>query len=163
MSGNRSLAHVKVLPEDDANRQLAIGFRQYPFLSARNIQVLRVARGWLNVLKLFESVHVIEMARHPDRLMVLLIDFDDDPDRFDQAKAKIPAHLIERVFILGVLTEPEKLKASLRKSYEAIGQAMAKDCHEGTDAVWGHDLLRHNAGEINRLRQQVRPVLFPAA
>jgi hypothetical protein len=162
MSGNRSLPHVKVLPEDDANRQLAIGFLQYPFLLARNIQVLRVARGWLNVLKLFESVHAIELDRHPDRLMVLLIDFDGDPDRLGQMKAKLPARFTDRVFVLGVLTEPERLKADLRRSYEAIGAAMARDCHEGTDTTWEHALLRHNAGELDRLRQHVRPILFPA-
>ena len=47
MSGNRSLPHVKVLPEDDANRQLANGFLQYPCVLARSIQVVEVAGGWL--------------------------------------------------------------------------------------------------------------------
>jgi len=93
MSGNRSLPHVKVLPEDDANRQLAVGFLQYPFLLARNIQVLRVARGWHRVLGLFESVHAIEMDRHPDRLMVLLIDFDGDFDRLGQINCQAPRPL----------------------------------------------------------------------
>ena len=63
------------------------------------------------------------------------------------------------MFILSVLTEPEELKGSLG-SYETIGTAMAKDCREGTDTTWGHALLRHNAGELVRLRERVRPILF---
>ncbi len=36
----------------------------------------------------------------------------------------------------------------------------AQDCREDTDTIWGHDLLRHNASELARLRHQVRPILF---
>jgi len=158
---NEFQPHVKVLPEDDANRQLARGFSLYPPLAPRNIQVLRVAGGWLEVLRLFEEVHIGEMDRNPFRSMVLLIDFDCRPDRIDQAKARIPIRLIDRVFTLGVISEPEKLKSNLGKSYEAIGMALAQDCREGTDTTWGHELLRHNAVEVQRLRQHVRPILFP--
>jgi hypothetical protein len=63
------------------------------------------------------------------------------------------------VFILGVWTEPEELRANLG-SYETIGMALAKDCREDSDTTWGHDLLRNNAGEIARLRERVRPFLF---
>jgi len=122
MSGNKSLPHVKVLPEDDANRQLALGFGGHTAVDTGSIQVLRVARGWLRVLELFESVHVREMDRHPRRYMVLLIDFDGQPNRLALARAKIPAHLLDRVFVLGVLTEPEELRASIG-SYEKIGLA----------------------------------------
>jgi len=37
---------------------------------------------------------------------------------------------------------------------------MAKDCREDTDTTWGHPLLRHNTGELDRLREHVRPILF---
>jgi hypothetical protein len=80
-------------------------------------------------------------------------------DRLDEAKAAIPARLTDRVFVLGVLTKPEEIKASLG-SYETIGMALAKDCREGTDTIWGHALLQHNAGELVRLREHVRPILF---
>ena len=92
--------------------------------------------------------------------MVLLIDFDGKEDRLEEAKAGIPGHLTDRVFVLGAWTEPEALKADLG-SYETIGLALAKDCREGTDTTWGHDLLRHNATELDRLRKHVRPILFP--
>jgi len=92
--------------------------------------------------------------------MVLLIDFDDREERLQYAKARIPERLIDRVFILGSLSDPESLRANLG-SYETIGLAMARDCREGTETTWGHGLLRHNAGELERLRENVRPILFP--
>ncbi|MCX6632003.1 MAG: hypothetical protein NTW28_30710 [Candidatus Solibacter sp.] len=158
MSVNRHKQHLLVLPEDDANRQLANGFLLHPSLSPQ-IQVLEVAGGWLKVLDRFEADHVGKMNAYPDRFMVLLIDFDGHQDRLDRAKASIPDNLKDRVFVLGVWTEPEALKAILG-SYEGIGLAMAKDCLEETATTWGHELLRHNAGEMERLRQQVRPILF---
>jgi hypothetical protein len=91
--------------------------------------------------------------------MVLLIDLDGRQGRLDQAKESIPDTLKDRVFVLGVWTEPEALKANLG-SYEKIGLAMAEDCREDTTATWGHELLRHNSGEMERLRQKVRPILF---
>ena len=159
MGVNKERPHVYVLPEDDANRQLAKGFQLQVDQNERQMQVLRPAGGWNNVLSLFDLVHVREMERCPNRLMVLLIDFDGHEERLKDAKAVIPNHLKDRVFIIGVWTEPEALKADLGE-YEKIGLAMADDCREETDTAWGHDLLRHNASEIGRLRERVRPILF---
>jgi hypothetical protein len=125
--------------------------------------VLEVAGGWEKVLKRFNSDHVRDLARCSHRYMILLIDFDGKEDRLDRAKKEIPVHLLDRVFILGVRTEPEDLKRALGGTYEIIGQRMEKDCREDTDTTWGHELLRHNAGEIDRLRQHVRPILFQPA
>jgi hypothetical protein len=103
------------------------------------------------------------MGRYPKRFMILLIDFDGRIERLEHAKAKVPGDLTDRVFILGVLSEPEALKQAIGNSYETIGSAMAKDCREDTDAIWGHELLRHNSNELDRLRQLVRPILFPSS
>jgi hypothetical protein len=92
--------------------------------------------------------------------MVLLIDFDGEEARVNDAKRRIPERLSDRVFIVGTLTEPEALKSAGLGSYETIGKAIAKDCREETDTTWGHHLLRHNASEVNRLSQHVRPILF---
>jgi len=160
VSVNKYQPHVFVLPEDDANLRLANGFHLQIALSRqRQMQVLPVAGGWNEVLSLFRSEHVMEMDRCPTRFMVLLIDFDGNEDRLENAKAAIPENLADRVFILGALSEPEALKADLG-AYEAIGLGMADDCCNGTETIWGHHLLRHNAGELDRLRQHVRPVLF---
>ena len=160
MSVNKYRPHLLVLPEDDANRQLANGFLLDQSLANSRIQVLEEVGGWNEVLEHFLSEHVAEMERYPERSMVLLIDFDGDPTRLQYAKNRIPGHLTDRVYVLGALVEPEGLRNAALGSYETIGLAMARDCREGTDTTWGHDLLRHNAGELDRLRERVRPILF---
>lgn len=161
MSVNPYKPHVFVLPEDDANRQLADGFHlEVDGSQQKQMQVLRVARGWKRVLELFRSQHVAEMDRNPNRFMVLLIDLDRQHDRLDVVKAEVPRGLADRVFVLGARPEPEDLRKAKLGSYEAIGSALAKDCREETDSTWGHPLLRHNASELDRLREHVRPILF---
>jgi hypothetical protein len=160
VSVNKHLPHVLVLPEDDANRQLANGFlKQIHPTRQRRIQVLPIAGGWTAVLERFLADHVVGMESNAQRFVVLLIDLDCKQERLQDVKGKIPEHLTERVFVLGTLSEPEDLKVDLGP-YEVIGSSMAQDCREDTDKVWGHDLLRHNASELARLRQHVRPILF---
>jgi hypothetical protein len=159
MSVNKYRPHVLVLPEDDANRQLANGFLPDQALSTRSIQVLEEVGGWREVVDHFLSDHVADMERYPDRSMILLIDFDGDVNRSNFVKAKIPTQVAARVYILGALNEPEDLKLDLG-SYETIGQKLVKDCREETNTTWGHDELKHNAGELDRLRERVRPILF---
>jgi hypothetical protein len=150
-----------VLPEDDANRQLANGFLLDPDLSlrGRRMQVLEPAGGWGQVIERFTTDHIDSMDRYAERLMVLLIDFDSQANRLDRVKSFIPDHLKDRVFIIGAWTEPEDLKPQLGP-YEEIGQALAKDCRDNTDQTWGSDMLRHNANELERLRRYVKPILF---
>lgn len=159
MSVNRYTPHVLVLPEDDANRQLANGFLLG--LSTTQTQVLVEAGGWTHVRDLFVSDHVGVMRRYGGRYMILLVDFDGTADRLQAMKEVIPQDLTDRVFVLGALTEPEALKAHLG-SYEIIGKGMAEDCRSGTQVIWAHQLLQHNQGELTRLRHAVCGVLFPA-
>ncbi|HEX4229241.1 MAG TPA: hypothetical protein VHZ07_11265 [Bryobacteraceae bacterium] len=61
MSVNKFKPHVLILPEDDANRQLANGFLlALDPIVQRNVQVLPVAGGWIEVLHCFKSDHVAE-------------------------------------------------------------------------------------------------------
>lgn len=46
MSINKYDQHIFVLPEDDANRQIANGFIQDLNLNQRAIQVRPIANGW---------------------------------------------------------------------------------------------------------------------
>jgi len=157
VSANKHLPHVLVLPEDDANRILANGFRlELDSTRQKQMQIDPVARGWRALLELFVSDHIPAMTRYPNRFVVLLIDFDRKDDRLNYAKSQIPDHLEDRVFILGVWSEPEDLKVPL----EEIGSALARDCREEIDVTWNHELLRHNVNELARLREQVRPILF---
>jgi hypothetical protein len=161
VSVNRELPHVLVLPEDDANLRLANEFhKQLDMNGLWRMQVLPVAGGWNEVLKDFELNHVAEMNRRPNRFMVLLIDFDNRADRLERARSAIPQNLAQRVFVLGVFTEPEELKPDFG-SYDKVGSDLAADCRDGTDTTWGHKLLRHNASELDGLRKCVRPFLFP--
>jgi hypothetical protein len=161
MSVNKHLPHVFVLPEDDANRQLANGFlMQIDPSRQRRIQVLPVAGGWNEVLENFIADHIGAMDLYATRFMVLLIDFDSNEQRMEHATNRIPERLRDRVFILGAWNEPQDLTRAGLGLFETIGSALAQDCREETDTIWGHLLLRHNAGELARLREQVRPILF---
>jgi hypothetical protein len=160
MSVNKFHPHILVLPEDDANSGLANGFHM-EISSIRQMQVLPVAGGWNEVLNQFESEHIAEMDRYSNRHMVLLIDCDGQEDRLDNARNRIPEHMRDRVFILGVLSEPEALRQDLG-SLETIGMNLAKDCREEPDTTCSHHLLRHNAIELARLRQSVGEILFPS-
>ena len=166
MSVNKYNPHLIILPEDDHNLQIAKGFRRD--LNVKDvIQVLAVARSWKKVMKEFENNHIINMRQIPQRNILLLIDFDDQEDRFSYAEGYIPEDLRNRVFILGVKIEPRDLKKDVLKnfqgikSFENIGEALAKDCTENKNELWGHDLLIHNKPELERMILSVKPFLFP--
>lgn len=157
---NKYEPHILVIPEDDANRQILNGFLLRPNLNSRAIQVLRPAGGWSKVVDEFRDIHAPEMQRYPKRMVLLVIDFDENEDRLDIVKKDIPGDLSERVFILGVLSEPERLRVDTHLSFEAIGQALAEGCSNDTNVLWGHDLLKHNKTELDRMISSVKPVLF---
>ena len=124
------------------------------------MDVLPEAGGWVDVLNKFETDHIPALERWPSRLMVLILDFDGHIDRLTTAQNRIPQHLKERVFIIGVLTNPEELRQGLGISYENIGNALASDCRDDTSHTWGHALLVHNSGEVQRMSGIVRQLLF---
>ncbi len=160
MGVNKYQPHVLVLLEDDANRQLVNGFL-LEVDSISKIQILHEVGGWKKVLTSFRDDYINDMERFPQRFMVLLFDLDNQGEnRLEFAKTYIPSHLTERVFILTTLDEPEDLKKAKLGHLETVGEALAKDCRDGTDMTWNHPLLKHNEDELNRLRKHVRPILF---
>ncbi len=159
MSVNNFKPHILVLPEDDANRQIANGFLLEPGLKSRNIQILPPAGGWLAVIEKFNNSHQVNMSKYPKRIIVFLIDSDGKPERVEDVKKKIDDSLRERVFVLGVFSEPEELKKKLG-SFETIGKALGKDCAENTTTAWDHALLKHNSDELARLMPIIKPILF---
>ncbi|MHC5823096.1 MAG: hypothetical protein ACYT04_46500 [Nostoc sp.] len=148
------------MPEDDANRQIANGFLLDLNLNSRAIQVLPEARGWKDVVEKFTNDYASTMRQYPHRWIALLIDFDKDKDRLSYVKLQIPNDLEDRVFVLGVLSEPERLSRDINKNFEKIGEALAKDCSDKTNEWWGHDLLKHNQTELDRMISSVKPFLF---
>jgi hypothetical protein len=158
MSVNRHLPHILVLPEDDANRQLANGFLLN--LSTRQMQVMVEAGGWPRVRDRFTANYVGSMRSYEHQFIVLLVDFDGQINRLESMQAVIPEDLIDRVFVIGSFTEPEALRRAGLGSYEMIGRSLADDCRHRTQAIWSHELLRHNEAELERLRATVCGVLF---
>ncbi|NQU19985.1 MAG: hypothetical protein HQ567_01785 [Candidatus Nealsonbacteria bacterium] len=161
MSANKYAPHVLVLSEDNANVEITNGFKLHAALDARAIQVLPCAGGWAKVRDTFLSNHVIAMKRYAKRYMILLVDFDRDSARFDEMTKDIPKDLAERVFVIGVWSEPEELRRADLGSKEDVGGKLASECYDGTRDVWNHDLLSHNANELTRMTTLLRPILFP--
>lgn len=160
MNINKYRPYILILPEDDANRQLANGFLLDPNLNNRAIQVLPPAGGWTKVVEQFMHAYAATMTRLSDRQVVLLIDFDHDPNRLSSIQSQIPNNLKQRVFIIGVESDPESLRRNLKMDFEKTGEALAKDCSDNTNILWGHDLLKHNRTELNRMISSVKPYLF---
>lgn len=161
MACNRHRAHLYVLPEDDANRQMANGFTLHPRLRQTTIQVLPIAGGWCKALAALSESHISQLQTYAERRLVLVIDFDHDFDtRLERFRALIPDPLKDRAFLLGTLSEPENLRADLGQDYESIGQNLCEDCVDDTSILWGHALLKHNQQELERLVEHVKPFLF---
>lgn len=160
MSRNRYQPHIIILPEDRANEEIANGFIEYPNVNERAIQIERPAGGWGKVIEKFTEVHVPEMRLFTKRMIVLLIDFDRSEDRFSYVESQIPQDLKERVFVLGVQSNPESLRRDIQKNFEGIGETLAKDCSDNTNQLWGHALLKHNKTELERMILSVKPFLF---
>jgi hypothetical protein len=59
-----------------------------------------------------------------------------------------------------MLSEPEDLCKKLNMKFEKIGQALAQDCADNTQTVWGHPLLKHNESELGRMVESGKPFLF---
>ncbi|MCP2727648.1 hypothetical protein [Limnofasciculus baicalensis] len=160
MSRNRYQPHIIILPEDRANEEIANGFIQYPNINEHAIQIERPAGGWGKVIEKFTEAHVPEMRLFTKRMILLLIDFDRSEDRFSYVESQIPQDLKERVFILGVQSNPESLRRDTQKNFEGIGETLAKDCSDNTNQLWGHALLKHNKTELERMILSVKPFLF---
>ena len=161
-------SHVLVLPEDRANEEIVNGFNNFLDLYSRAIQIERPADGWGKVVNKFKDEHISNMRKFPKRMMVLLIDFDRRGERLSYVKSQIPEDLQDRVFILGVLSDPQDLKRIKKKfesigtgKLEQIGETLANDCsNDNTNGLWGHDLLKHNKTELDRMILSVKPFLF---
>jgi hypothetical protein len=68
MSINKYQPHIFVLPEDDANRQMAVGFILYPGVNSSAIQVLPPAKGWAKVVDQFKTDHISELHKYSQRI-----------------------------------------------------------------------------------------------
>jgi hypothetical protein len=158
---NKYLSHIFVVPEDDADRQVADGFALHHAVKVPRIQVMPVAGDWPNVLKTFKDEYIQTLRRYTEARVVMLIDFDGRiDDRRAEFNKAIPDDLTARVFVVGSKHNPEALKKELKVSFEEIGLSLADDCVADSSEHWNHDQLRHNDAERQRLVQTVKPFLF---
>ena len=161
MAVNKYKAHVWVVPEDDATRQLANGFLLHPSLDGTCIDIRQASGGWAKVLSVFVAIHIADLRKYPFRHLILLIDFDEQvEDRTGKFRDRFPDDVSERVYLLGSRSAPEPLRNAVGQSLEKIGEALAEACAGGEPDLWSHELLRHNAGELDRLTTGVKPFLF---
>jgi hypothetical protein len=160
MKVNREKEHFLVLPEDDANRQIVIGFINDLNVDNSAIQVLPIADGWKKAVEQLTIDDGLRLRQYPQRRIILIIDFDKKENRLSYVESQIPKDLKERVFVLGVQSNPQKLKSDIKKSFEEIGKALAQDCSDNTNELWGHKLLTHNKTELERMVSSVKPFLF---
>jgi hypothetical protein len=155
MSANKNKPHLLVIPEDDANRQIITGFVNHMAIDSRRIQVEPVAGGWLEALKAFESDHAKPMETYHHRHVLILIDFDNHPERLAKAAEYIPGPLRDRVFVLGCLDEPEAIREATGLTKEQLGESLAADCMDGSGSLWQNPILAHNQGELARMKQAI--------
>jgi hypothetical protein len=156
MGVNRAKPYLYVIPEDRANATLANGFHAH-IGRCRQMQVLEEADGWTKAVENLKGAHFPAMEFDQNRFVVWLIDCDGKPERLDEVRADVPSNLADRVFVLGARTNPEKLGVGDK---ETFGGLLAEDCRDGTSKAWGHELLKHNAVEVDRLRKVVSSILF---
>jgi hypothetical protein len=160
MSVNKYAPHLVILPEDDANRQIVNGFILDLSINHQIIQVLPPAKGWKKLLDKFNQKYIPGMRQYNHRRLALVMDFDQDSNRIDHVRDSIPADLLHRTVILGVWSEPEKLKQATAWSYEKIGRNLVCYCPPAADSLWHHKLLSHNIKELNRIGQDLNSFLF---
>ena len=161
MSCNKSLPHIIVIPEDDANKAIANGFEEGLDSGQRNFQIVRPSGGWLKAIGDFNDIYLPKISIKSNGHIVLLIDFDNFPNRLIQIQSQIPKNVSKRVFVLGAKKNPEELKRARLGSYEAIGKMLFDDCRGNATATWEHELLKHNSPELQRMNPILRPILFP--
>ncbi len=144
-----------MIPEDDANRQIITGFMNHDDIDHRRIHVEPVAGGWLEALDKFQSDHVTSMGKLDQRHVLILIDFNNHPERLDKAAEYIPSSLRDRVFVLGCLDEPEAIRNATGLTKEQLGEALAGDCINDNGGLWQNAILAHNQAELARMKQAI--------
>jgi hypothetical protein len=160
MMVNNCQPHIWLIPEDDADRQLAIGFRKHDAVDDRRMSIRAPAGGWSKVLDVFETEYLPRLHQYPAAHVVMLIDFDGAEGRMTHFAQRIPEDVRPRVFVIGPKNNPEALKRELKMTFENIGRALAQNCLDGDFQLWCQPQLENNDAELERLVAVVRPILF---
>lgn len=170
---NRERPHLYIVPEDDADRQLANGFISYYEVNHRQVQVLNEADGWPKVIDTILNEYIPILRRYPHAHVLGLIDCDDRENRIQKKLDLFPDDFRDRIFLLGFTKDPEKFKrvvkmgkdperfkGIIKKELERIGYTLAEECFLDALALWNHEQLQHISAEIDRAKTALRPIIF---
>ncbi len=158
MNVNKERPHLLILPEDDAAREVANGFR---LMANGAMRVLGVAGGWPRVLSEFGRTYIAYLRKYAGAHLVLFIDFDTEfPARFALFQSAIPSDIADRVYVLGASDEVETLVKQVKLNKEKIGMALAEECRKQAIQLWGCAELQHNAPEVQRVCLSAHEFLF---
>lgn len=149
-----------MIPEDDANRQIANGFLNHYAVDECAGYVATPAGGWTHVLTVFKDNYIKYLYGWDKAYIVLLIDFDNADNRKERCEKDIPEDLKSRVFIIGSRQCPEAAVKAIGKKPEEIGSLLADECSSGQYVVWTNDHFGHNYAERQRLSEAVKDFLF---
>lgn len=163
-SKNRYRSQVWIVPEDKADRSIAIGFINHPAVQARNCVVEEVAGGWTRLRDGFAGkggYNEILRGEHAQAILLLLVDCDGfGAKRLDDVLSAVDQDIKDRVFALGCGSNPEAFRTAVGRKFEAIGRELAEECKSGTQSLWSHPMLAHNQSELARMTPIIKPILF---
>lgn len=122
MSVNKYKPHLFIIPEDDADRQIAVGFELRGNIKARSLQIVNTAGGWLKVIDLIETEYIPILKKYPKSQVLGIIDCDNHPERIIESLNRFPEEFRDRIFLIGTLKDPQELKKNVNLSFERIGE-----------------------------------------
>lgn len=161
MSANKYTQHLIVIPEDQAIREIVNGFSTCLDANERQFYVYDLARGWERGKETLLELSKGYMREYPNSYAVLIVDFDGNAHRGSEIKNQVPEEVRDRVFVVGVLNEPENLRNSTGMRFEQLGRQIAGGCKDSSIDFWERqELLAHNVDEIRRLSEAVRDLFF---
>ena len=100
------------------------------------------------------------LQKYKSSHVALIVDFDGKRERGSEIKQLVGEGVRDRVFVIGVLTEPEKLRNATGIKFEQLGRQIAEGCKDSSIDFWQHDLLVHNIEEIRLLSGAIRDIFF---
>ena len=169
---NEYKPHLKILCEDEINQNFAkvfiLGLNNHQLLSPQIETIKDVTGGWNKAVNDLNEVWLEQLRQNNHLFLLILIDSDGRSNRLNEILSAIPEEFKERVFIMGCLHEPEILKQQSHSaikqmnkkekvSDEAVGKVLFQHYKNNPkNNLWYSDELKHNADEIERLKENTK-------
>jgi len=160
---NKYKPYLLILPEDQAVLNIVNGaLEALEVKEAANVTTEELLAGWREVKSRMPEYHKL-LTQNQLGYLLIIIDFDKRPNRYEEVEQWIPKDIKKRCFILSCSGQPEELKREVGLPYDEIGQALVKDCPEAPAKIWKTPQLVHNlgdSGELHRFLICCRDILF---